>query len=228
MPEEEGEVLPDVGGANLGLGSPEKLLQARRSELSKMERFEVYTPVLESSVPQGSYWTTLRWVDVRKSTNELKSRLVAREFKGAAGGEERDDVFAATPVPASLRMLLLKVANDPMYVLRTADVTSAFLHAGLQGPPVYTRPPEEWKAPAGFKGPAVWKIERSLYGLRNSPRSWQDHLCSLLSSFGFRRGRSDGSVFFCGETGVTLVVHVDDLAVAGPSRRGRRPSSAPC
>ena len=134
VPEEEGEVLPDVGGANLGLGSPEELLQARRSELSKMEGFEVYTPVLESSVPQGSYWTTLRWVDVRKSTNELKSRLVAREFKGAAGGEERDDVFAATPVPASLRMLLLKVANDPRYVLRTADVTSAFLHAGLQGP----------------------------------------------------------------------------------------------
>ena len=62
------------------------------------------------------------------------------------------------------------------------------------------------------KGEVAWKVERSLYGLRNSPKSWQDHLSELLVCCGFRRGRSDGCVFYKGGDDVTLVVHVDDIA----------------
>jgi hypothetical protein len=145
---------------------------------------------------------------------------VAREFKGSGGTEERDDIFASTPTPSSLRLLLLKTVNNQGHVLRTADVTSAFLHAKLVGPAVYTKPPEEWGPPQSLKnnGEVIWRVERSLYGRRNSPRSWQDHLCDLLAGFGFKRGRSDGSVFYNGSSDVTLVVHVDDIAVGGPSQ----------
>ena len=76
---------------------------------------------------------------------------------GAAGGEQRGDAVAATPVPASLCLLLLKVAHDPNYVRRMAAVTSAFLYAG-QGS-LHAWPPEEWMAPASFKVPVVWKIK---------------------------------------------------------------------
>lgn len=145
---------------------------------------------------------------------------MAREFKGSGGTEERDDIFASTPTPSSLRLLLLKTVNNQGHVLRTADVTSAFLHAKLVGPAVYTKPPEEWGPPQSLKnnGEVIWRVERSLYGRRNSPRSWQDHLCDLLAGFGFKRGRSDGSVFYNGSSDVTLVVHVDDIAVGGPSQ----------
>jgi hypothetical protein len=68
------------------------------------------------------------------------------------------------------------------------------------------------------KGEVICRVERSVDGLRNSPRSWQDHLCDLLAGLVLKRGRSDGSVFYNGSSDVTLVFHVDDIAVGGPSQ----------
>ena len=72
---------------------------------------------------------------------------MAREFRGSGSSEERSDIFASTPTPSSLRLLLTKTVNVEGHVLRTADVTSAFLHAKISGPPVFTRPPEAWQIP---------------------------------------------------------------------------------
>ena len=61
VPEENEEPLPDLGSANLlGTGPEEEaeLREARYSEIKKMEGFEVFTPVLASTVhrePSGPH-----------------------------------------------------------------------------------------------------------------------------------------------------------------------------
>ena len=61
---------------------------------------------------KGRAPTFIRWVDTDKGdgkTWEIRSRLVARDFKG--GEKDRDDLFADTPPLEALRMLLSMAAT---------------------------------------------------------------------------------------------------------------------
>eukprot|EP00974_Lingulodinium_polyedra_P002136 200029-Lingulodinium_polyedra.AAC.1 len=62
-----------------------------------------------------------------------------------------------------------------------ADFSTAFLNARIRdGEALYGRPPPEWQ-PAVLdpsRGAVVWRVWRALYGLRSSPRRWQQHLAT--------------------------------------------------
>ena len=56
----------------------------------------------------GKAPVSIRWVDTLKADG-VRSRLVARDFKGA--DNDRDDLFAATPPLESKRLLLSRAAT---------------------------------------------------------------------------------------------------------------------
>eukprot|EP00171_Calliarthron_tuberculosum_P007519 IDg7519t1 len=63
----------------------------------------------------------------------------------------------------------------------------------------------------------VNKLERSLYGLSQSPSLWNDTLDQSLTVFGWKRTQSDPCVYTYG-TGpklTILVVYVDDILISG-------------
>ena len=62
----------------------------------------------------------------------------------------------------------------------------------------------------------IWKVHKAMNGLRQSPRLFQDHLAQQLLELGFNRLVSDTSSYTNKETRVSIVVHVDDLTLAGP------------
>ena len=69
-------------------------------------------PITECWDKKGRAPTSIRWVDTDKGdgeTWEIRSRLVARDFKG--GDKDRDDLFADTPPLEALRMLLSMAAT---------------------------------------------------------------------------------------------------------------------
>jgi hypothetical protein len=65
----------------------------------------------------------------------------------------------------------------------------------------------------------VWRVRKSLYGLRQAPRKWNDQIHSFLISLGFMRLESDYGLYVRGKgQEMELVsVYVDDLLVAAKS-----------
>ena len=61
------------------------------------------------------------------------------------------------------------------------DVSNAFLYADIKGE-VYMYPPEDFDLPPGYG----MHLDKSLYGLKSSPRSWWRTLNKFIKSFHFK------------------------------------------
>lgn len=61
------------------------------------------------------------------------------------------------------------------------------------------------------------KLQRSLYGLKQSPRAWYARLSQRLLQLGFVASKADTSLFiFCqGDVQIYMLVYVDDIVIAG-------------
>lgn len=59
----------------------------------------------------------------------------------------------------------------------------------------------------------VCKLLKSLYGLKQVPRNWNDKLCSSLFEFGFMQNMNDYSLFVRNKTIsiIVLLVYLDDV-----------------
>jgi len=90
------------------------------------------------------------------------------------------------------------------------DVKSAFLN-GVISEEVYVKQPpgfEDLKYPDH-----VYKLKKSLYGLKHAPRAWYDRLSNLLIENDFKRGQVDTTLFRRTLEKYILVVqiYVDDI-----------------
>ncbi|KAH9404753.1 hypothetical protein TYRP_000584 [Tyrophagus putrescentiae] len=93
------------------------------------------------------------------------------------------------------------------------DVKTAFLNSDVDRE-LYCSPPDGLK-----DGSKVWRLLKSLYGLRQAPHCWHKKLCQILKDDGFVQGKVDQCVFVRKTTeGETLVlVYVDDVLIASSS-----------
>lgn len=73
------------------------------------------------------------------------------------------------------------------------DVTAAYLHGDIEED-IYVKPPTEL-AKASKDG-KVWKLLKSIYGLKQSGRAWNRKLHNTLLSLGFVRSQADSCVYF--------------------------------
>ena len=92
------------------------------------------------------------------------------------------------------------------------DIKTAFLYGDSRRPLYMELPSED---PLAASGEFVAKLVRSLYGTRDAPQIWQDHLRRSLQNLGFREAVSTPGVFVHQQRGLELCVHVDDLMVVG-------------
>jgi hypothetical protein len=90
-------------------------------------------------------------------------------------------------------------------VIRSFDVETAFLNAKLKET-IYMEEPEGFKS-AGNK---VVLLQKSIYGLKQSPRLWQQELQGTLLELGFRL-TCDNSIYVHDKDETILGVYVDDL-----------------
>ncbi|CAM9558163.1 unnamed protein product [Heterosigma akashiwo] len=118
---------------------------------------------------------------------------------------------------ASLRLLLAISANKG-YAVDSLDISTAFLNGAIDGDAYVRQPP-------GFVDPEhpskVWKLNKALYGLRQSPRIWYMELHDHLLSLGFQRSGHESCLYVRREGGDELMVavYVDNLVVSGSSPR---------
>ncbi|CAM9608568.1 unnamed protein product, partial [Heterosigma akashiwo] len=96
------------------------------------------------------------------------------------------------------------------------DISTAFLNGAMtengyvRQPPGYVDPEHPDK---------FWKLNKALYGLRQSPRVWYMELHDHLLSLGFQRSGHESCLYVRREGGSELMVavYVDDLVVSGSS-----------
>ena len=75
--------------------------------------------------------------------------------------------------------------------------------------------------PQGYTHPQhpnhVCKLHKSLYGLRQAPRSWFSNLSTRLQSLGFSESKADTSLFICQKPDfvIYILIYVDDILVTG-------------
>jgi hypothetical protein len=65
-----------------------------------------------------------------------------------------------------------------------------------------------------------WKLQKALYGLRISPRLWQQEAAEVLSKLGLKQAPEDPCVFI-GE-GIIVFFYVDDILIASHRTAERR------
>jgi histone deacetylase 1/2 len=115
--------------------------------------------------------------------------------------------------PATVR-LVLSLAVSKGWSLRQVDVSNAFLHGFLSEDVYMQQPPgfEDARYPSH-----VCKLQRALYGLKQSPRAWYARLSALLYQLGFVSSKADTSLFIYSRKGIQIymLVYVDDIVIAG-------------
>ncbi len=95
------------------------------------------------------------------------------------------------------------------------DITTAFLNGELKEC-IYMKQPEGFAVSGKEK--LVCKLKKSLYGLKQSPRCWNEALDKHLKTMGFQQATSDPCIYTASGGEIFLIaVYVDDIILAGKS-----------
>nr|GAT43152.1 predicted protein [Mycena chlorophos] len=170
-------------------------------------------------LPEGRKVIGSRWVfKVKRNADGTIERYKGRVV--AMGNHQRpgldfDDTFAPTPKWSALRAILAIAALEDLE-LESVDISSAFLNGEINSK-VYMRQPE------GFverDSSWVWKLIKSIYGLKQASRIWHKKLDETLRGLGFQRVSCEHSVWVWkrGEDRVIVPVFVDDITIASKNQ----------
>jgi hypothetical protein len=148
------------------------------------------------------------------SIDRYKARLVAKGFKQCYG-IDYEDTFSLVVKAATIR-LILSVGVSRGWSIRQLDVQNVFLHGVLEEE-VYMRQPPRYESKEASH--LVCKLYKAVYGLKQAPRAWYSRLSSKLNALGFHSSKSDTSLFFYNNQGITMfvLVYVDDVIVVRSS-----------
>ena len=104
------------------------------------------------------------------------------------------------------------------YPIHQVDVTTAFLN-GILEDEVYMQQPKGFECPG--KEEFVCKLNRSIYGLKQSPCCWNYTLDAFLKEMQFTQTASDPCIY-CRKAGKDIMftgVYVDDIILAAKNEK---------
>ena len=166
----------------------------------------------------------------RKSDGEIikyKARIVAGGHRQRAGVDYKE-TFAPVAKFGSIRILLtLAAIND--WEGEQGDIVTAFLYGDLDEV-IYMSPPNgiiRLPNPDGTTHSpnlSLWRLKKSLYGLKQSPRCFYTKLDGVLKVQNYTRIVADYGVWVKGSD-VVLLVYVDDMLLLGTKSASLQPKS---
>ena len=187
-------------------------LEEEYNSLIKNETWE-FVPPPEGCNIVGSKWVMKVKRDANGHVDRHKARLVAQGYS-QTHGVDYEEVFSPVAKYSSIRTLLA-LANKHDLEIHQMDVKTAFLNGHIEHD-IYMSQPD------GFVDPDhpeyVCKLRKSLYGLKQSARCWNQTLDSFLTKNGYRRSDADNCIYVKSikdSNGfisfVILAVYVDDI-----------------
>ena len=179
-------------------------IEAMDDEMKSLVENEVFVEVPEEMCSRP---VTTKWVFTVKyarngTVEKFKARVVARGFSQIYGIDYFETYCSVVQVMTT--RLLLSHATQVGLFMRQFDIKTAFLHGHLEEE-IYVRPPEGYAAPG-----KIWRLKRALYGLKQSPRVWNNRFSQFMMDAGFTISHYDGSVYYQHDPFVAVIVYVDD------------------
>lgn len=160
--------------------------------------------------PENEKVIDSKWVFKIKGGNEFKARLVARGFQQDL---EKDlyDIYAPVAKLATFRILLVVASKlgKPVFQM---DVRSAFLYGEIDENVYMTLPGNICN-----NSKVVCKLNKSIYGLKKSPKCWNTKFNNLMIEEGFVRSENDYCLYtkFFKDSRLFVLIYVDDLLILG-------------
>ncbi len=184
--------------------------QAEIDSLMHNDAWELVVPPRGCHVI-GSIWVLKRKRNVDGSVKLYKGRLCA---KGCSQkyGIDFEETYSPVARYASIRMLIAFAAQHD-YHLHQMDVKAAYLNGELSEL-VFMSQPEGFIVKG--KEQLVCRLKKSLYGLKQSGRTWHSKIDNTLKAFGFSALANDHCLYLHRDDTATILValYVDDLLIA--------------
>ena len=204
----------------------EKARKAMREELTQMVEKKVWQYVRSSEghkFIRSSMFLKEKFNEIGE-LQKIKARLVAD------GSQQEIQLYQSTSSPTvktSSLMVIMKIAANEKREIRAVDIRGAYLHADMDEPVFMLLDRRLSEMLTGVDpnstdfvrqdGCVLVKLNKALYGCKQSGKLWYDRLRKFLESIGFRVNPKDDCVFNCVREGsqVTVGFHVDDILQTG-------------
>jgi Reverse transcriptase (RNA-dependent DNA polymerase) len=186
-------------------------MQEEIKALAKNKTWDV-VQLPQNKKPVGCRWIYKIKYNSNGSIERYKARLVAKGYTQTYGIDYKE-TFALVAKMNTIRVLLSVVVNLD-WKLYQMDVKNIFLQGTLEDEVYMNLPPGH---PKENDKNLACKLNKSIYGLKQSLREWYAKLRSALVSFKFKVSNSDHSMFFKHNTQSTIIVliYVDDIIITG-------------
>ena len=192
----------------------ENWLDAMENEIKSLKEHGVWDLV---KLPEGRKTVGCKWIfkvkqDADGNVDRYKARLVAQGFSQKEG-EDYDETFSPVVRFESIRTVIALAAQLGLS-LHQMDVKTAFLNGELKEK-IYTRQPPGYVVQG--KETYVCLLYKSLYGLKQSARCWNEELDSQLKKMGFSQSAFDPCIYVRSKENeiIIIAVYVDDLIIGG-------------
>ena len=149
------------------------------------------------------------------STERFKVRLVAQGYTQREG-LDYDETFSPVVHSESIRSVISLTCKEGLK-LHQMDVTTAFLNGDLDQE-IYIRQPKGFIADG--QEHLICRLKKSLYGLKQSSRCWNQVLDAQLKKMGLQQSTSDPCIYTSKKDGLfSLAIYVDDILLAAKSEK---------
>ena len=168
-------------------------------------------------MPEGAKVLTYRKVYSLKHDKDgnpiYKVRIVARGCQQSYGLDYLD-TYAPMSRMTSIRCLA-QLAAQYNFVCHQIDVKTAYLNADIDCELYMERPDTPERDTS-----KVWRLKKSIYGLKQSAKLWNDTLNEFFMKLGFVRNRADPCLYKrTNSKGIIfLLVWVDDIVILAESQ----------
>ena len=190
--------------------SPEAI-KAKELEMKHFKEYGVYKEVADI----GQSRITSGWVLTKKTIDgqdRVKARLICHGNQQSVWNAEFSARTDSATVKRKSIKVLIAMAPQHGWSVRSQDVTAAFLQAKDLIREVYVQPPKEL-----HKDGRIWKLIKPMYGLDEASFLWYETLKEYLLELGCEQLMNDPAVFYLRTDKLQgmLTTHVDDLFSTG-------------
>ena len=198
-----------------------KWREAMQAELHSLIKRDVFGPIVQT--PASIKPVRNKWVFVRKrnENNDIiryKERLVAQGFSQRPG-IDYEETYSPVMDAITFRFLISLAVYEELD-MRLMDVITAYLYGSIDSD-IHMKIPEGFKLPESVstkpRSMFSFKLQRSLYGLKQSGRMWYNRLGEYLLKEGYVNNPICPCVFIKkSKTGFAIIsIYVDDLNLVG-------------
>ncbi|RUS71344.1 hypothetical protein EGW08_020887 [Elysia chlorotica] len=188
-----------------------KAMDVEMSALRENDTYELTTLPPGKDIVGGKWAFAVK--DNQNDAPTFKARFIAKGYSQTQD-IDYEETFSPTAHMSSLRALMqISVQNN--MIINQMDMKSAYLNAPIDYE-IYVKQPEGYENCEKL----VLRLNKSLYGLKQSGRNWNQTFHKFMSEQGFQQSQNDTCVYTKskGDDLIIILVWVDDVIIASNNK----------